>query len=102
LAKSLLASGYQVGISDPKALDSAGRALEGLADSFVNPYDCVRGADAIILMTDWEEYRSIDWRRVATAAAPGALVLDSWRIARKNDMSSFNYFPLGVGPQTRI
>jgi len=87
-----------VSISDPAALDAVARFLEGPVDSFPDPYDCVREADAIILLTDWEDYRKLDWGRVASVARPNALVLDSWRIATGPAMARFTYVALGIGP----
>ncbi|MFP5327468.1 MAG: UDP binding domain-containing protein, partial [Acidimicrobiia bacterium] len=37
--------------------------------------DCVRGADAVVLVTEWDEFREIDWAAAAEAMA-GTLVVD--------------------------
>lgn len=98
LVKSLLATGYQVSMHDPKAGDAVRRLFGGSAATcFADPYDCLPGASAIILLTDWPQYRELDWNRIAALVQAGTLVLDSWRIARAKDLSFFTYIALGVG-----
>ena len=99
LAKSLSAAGYRVAVHDPKAISAARQALgqEVYFDS--DPYEAIAGAAGIVLLTDWPEYRQLDWKRIASSVSPDAVVVDSWRIARENDMSPFRYFPVGVGPE---
>ncbi|MDU0289613.1 UDP-glucose/GDP-mannose dehydrogenase family protein [Saccharothrix longispora] len=41
-----------------------------------DPYAAVRGADAVVLLTDWPEFRSLDWARVADGMT-GSTVLDT-------------------------
>jgi UDPglucose 6-dehydrogenase len=31
--------------------------------------DCVEGADAVVLVTEWQEFRELDWSQVAAAMA---------------------------------
>ncbi|MSN25213.1 MAG: nucleotide sugar dehydrogenase [Geobacter sp.] len=97
LAKSLVAAGYQVSLHDPTALDGARGLLGNDVVCCADPYECLTGAAAIALLTDWPQYRDLNWERIAMLAAPGALVLDSWRTAMSNDMSAFTYIPVGVG-----
>lgn len=97
LARSLAAAGYRVVLHDPKATDPARQVLGESVEYGRDPYDCAAGASAIALLTDWPAYRQLDWRRIASGAAPKAAVLDSWRIARGADMSAFTYIPVGVG-----
>ncbi|MGM1058224.1 UDP-glucose dehydrogenase family protein [Saccharothrix sp. Mg75] len=41
-----------------------------------DPYAAVRGADAVVLLTEWPEFRALDWARVAAGMA-GSTVLDT-------------------------
>lgn len=98
LARSLSAAGYRVALHDPKALSAAGQSLGEGVSCHSDPYEAMAGAAGIVLLTDWPEYRQLDWKRIASSASPAAVVADSWRIARVNDMSPFRYFLIGVGP----
>jgi len=97
LAKSLVAAGYQVALHDPTALDAAHGLLGDDVVCCADLYECLTGAAAIALLTDWPQYRALDWERIAKIVLPGSLVLDSWRTAKNNDMSAFTYVPVGVG-----
>ena len=97
LARLLAGNGYQVALHDPKALNAAREALGCTASYSADPYECLTGATVIALLTDWPVYRDLDWKRIAELATPGALVLDSWRVAREQDLSTLTYAPLGVG-----
>lgn len=97
LAKSLIAAGYKVVLHDPAALVSVRDLLGSDVVCSTDPYECLTGAAAIALLTDWPLYRDLDWERIAMLAAPGTLVLDSWRTAMNHDMSAFTYIPVGVG-----
>jgi UDPglucose 6-dehydrogenase len=74
LAARLNADGATVNAYDPIAEDEARRLLSGLAlaDSAL---DAVRGADAVVLVTEWPQCTDLDWREVA-AAMNGDLVID--------------------------
>jgi UDPglucose 6-dehydrogenase len=74
LAGRLLAEGAVVSAYDPVAEDEARRLMPQLryCDSAM---DAVRGADAVVLVTEWAELLKLDWARVAEAMS-GDLVID--------------------------
>ncbi len=75
LASRLLAEGATVRVSDPVALDAARRRLRGV--SFVDdPREAVRGADAVVLVTEWPQYSDLDWDGVIAGMAGPRLVVD--------------------------
>jgi UDPglucose 6-dehydrogenase len=55
--------GARVTATDPAALEGA-RALLGGTALASDAYDCVRGADAVVLVTEWPDFRDLDWREV--------------------------------------
>ncbi|MBV9099435.1 MAG: UDP-glucose/GDP-mannose dehydrogenase family protein [Candidatus Dormibacteraeota bacterium] len=56
--------GADVVATDPVARSTA--ALELPATRMAaDAYECVRGADAVVIVTEWPEYRALDWQRVA-------------------------------------
>jgi UDPglucose 6-dehydrogenase len=74
LSARLQAAGAHVRAHDPVAEDEARRLMTGLsfADS---PLDAVRDADAVVLVTEWDAFRSLDWAAAAEAMA-GNVVID--------------------------
>jgi UDPglucose 6-dehydrogenase len=74
LAARLNADGAVVSAYDPVAETEARALISGVefADS---PLGAVRGADAMVLVTEWAEFVELDWSRVAGEMA-GGLVID--------------------------
>ncbi len=63
IAEALQKSGAEIVACDPAAIEEAKKVMEGL--TFVDdPYAAIDGADALILMTEWNPYRSLDLDRV--------------------------------------
>jgi UDPglucose 6-dehydrogenase len=74
LSARLQADGAKVSAYDPIAEAEARTLMPGVkfADG---PLDAVAGADAIVLVTEWDEFKSLDWDEVAGAMA-GRVVID--------------------------
>jgi UDPglucose 6-dehydrogenase len=63
LCRALVEAGASVRACDPVAIDDARLGLGAIADSvtFVtDAYDAASGADAVAIVTEWNEYRSLD------------------------------------------
>jgi UDPglucose 6-dehydrogenase len=69
--RSLLAAGAQVTAYDPVAMESARRAIEGSgADGLAyasTAMAALAGADALVIVTEWKEFRSPDFAAIAKA-----------------------------------
>jgi UDPglucose 6-dehydrogenase len=74
LSARLQADGAQVRVHDPVAEDEARHLIQGVhfADG---PLDAVEGADAVVLVTEWDVFCELDWAQVAERMA-GTLVVD--------------------------
>ncbi|HMJ12707.1 MAG TPA: UDP-glucose/GDP-mannose dehydrogenase family protein [Polyangiaceae bacterium] len=65
LIEKLVAAGAKVRASDPRALETAGERIQsaGIGEQvtlLADHYEAVRGADALVLATEWSQYRSPD------------------------------------------
>jgi len=66
LAERFLALGATVVAHDPAAVENARATPVGKRLEFASgPYEAVKGADAVVVVTEWDEYRRIDLKRVA-------------------------------------
>ncbi len=74
LSARLQADGAQVRVYDPVAEDEA-RHLIGGVHFASDALDAVAGADAVVLVTEWDEFASLDWAAVAERMA-GTLIVD--------------------------
>lgn len=91
--------GAELALHDPKALDNARIVLgtDSLAYHTDN-YEALRDADALIVMTEWKEYRSPDWNQVRNLMR-GKAVFDGRNLYDPCEMkaSGFRYFGFGHG-----
>ncbi|WP_216893417.1 UDP-glucose dehydrogenase family protein [Nocardia alni] len=97
IAQALARHGARITACDPTVETSADRI-----NSTPDPYDVAHGAHALLLLTDWDEYRRLDWRRIATAMT-GRIVFDTRNFLDPNELrdAGLHHIALGssrVGP----
>jgi len=51
---------------DPEAASGAVEALDGKIETFQNGYDALDNADALVIFTDWQEFRNPDFDVIAS------------------------------------
>jgi hypothetical protein len=73
LSARLQAAGAHVSAYDPIAEEEARRLMPGL-DFADDALGCVAGADAVVLVTEWDEFKQIDLAKVAAAMAGDVLI----------------------------
>jgi UDPglucose 6-dehydrogenase len=96
----LLKAGAQVHAYDPVAAAEAQRIYAGVAGFAVakNAYDACRGADALAIVTEWQEFRSPDFERLAQLLkAP--VIFDGRNLYDPATLSRFGltYYAIGRG-----
>ena len=64
LVQALLQEGCEIAAYDPAAMDRAREVLNSKTEFVGNPYDAAKGADALLILTEWEEFASLDLDRV--------------------------------------
>jgi UDPglucose 6-dehydrogenase len=74
LAARLQAEGARVAAFDPVAEDAARKLITGV-EFCPSAMDCIDGADAVVLVTEWRHFAALDWSEVAERMR-GQLVLD--------------------------
>ncbi len=75
LSARLQAEGARVRAYDPVAAAEARALMPGVVTFAESGIEAVRGADAVVLVTEWAEFGELDWSEVA-AAMNGGLVVD--------------------------
>jgi len=95
LMKALLADGAAVRAYDPEATEKA-RAILPEVTYCSDPYQAAEGADAILLVTEWDEFRHMDWKRLRSAVEQ-PLVIDGRNVFNPEDISGkgFRYVSIG-------
>ena len=82
----LLTAGCSVKVYDPIAMDECRRRIGNSVMYADNMYDAAEGADAILLITEWKEFRMPSWSRVRQIMKT-PVIIDGRNIYDKNEMS---------------
>ena len=82
----LLGEGMIVRAYDPEAMDRA-RAVLPQIEYAKSPYEAAKDAEALILATEWDEFRKLDWDRLHKAMAR-PFVLDGRNLFSPREMKS--------------
>jgi UDPglucose 6-dehydrogenase len=64
LVNALVAAGAEVKAFDPVAMDNARRMLPPSVAYCDDSYDAIDGADAVVIVTEWNQFRSLDMKRI--------------------------------------
>jgi UDPglucose 6-dehydrogenase len=75
VARRLHAEGAIVVATDPEAIETA-RPTAPHLDYRVHVHEAVLDAEAVLVLTEWPQYRQLDPRAIARLAAPSAVVVD--------------------------
>ena len=73
VAQSLLDAGVQVRAYDPEGMDAARSMLPGVAFA-TDAYDAADGADAVVIVTEWDAFRALDLSRLKQVMTAPVLV----------------------------
>ena len=98
LVTGLLDLGAKVRAHDPVGMEQARRELPDIEYSD-DPYSCARGADALVIVTEWVQFRALDLERLKREMAQ-PVVVDLRNVYRREDMVAlgFIYESVGRGP----
>ncbi len=112
IVKDLIENGAEIIISDPKVKKSQiARDLEmeenykeinseyGYWHFSEDIYYAVEDADAIVLLTEWEEYKKLDWQKIENSMRSPSWVFDARSIAQVDQIkkTSLNLWSIGNG-----
>jgi UDPglucose 6-dehydrogenase len=96
IIEALLERGARVQAYDPKATDVARRLLGERVTLCGRSYDAVEGADALVVVTEWNEFREPDFRRVKALMRRPA-VFDGRNIYNPLALRELGFFYQGIG-----
>jgi UDPglucose 6-dehydrogenase len=95
IAKVLLAAGAHVRAFDPAAMERT-RALLPAVEYMVDAYDLAAGADAIVIVTEWNEFRHLDMSRIKQLMRRPVIV-DGRNIYDPATMKGLGFTYRGIG-----
>lgn len=95
LIQRLIADGAHIRAYDPEAMEKARGVLPQIEYS-KSAYDAVDGVEALLIATEWPEFRDLDWPRVHDIMAR-PLILDGRNLLSPPQMKSFGFEYYSMG-----
>ncbi len=109
VADHLLEEQAEISVYDPKVLDVqiykdldylATRRLEEnkeLLKVETNPYDAAAGAHGLAILTEWDEFKNLDWAKIKTQMKKPAFIFDGRKLldGKKLTEMGFVYYAIG-------
>ncbi len=94
-------------ITDPKALHNARKDMADCGDKVAyeeDPYRAAEGAHALAIMTDWAEYKTLDYRRLYASMSKPAFIFDGRNCLNHKELFEigFNVYPIGKKPLSHL
>ena len=99
VARLLADEHVRLTITDPKALENAKKDLadlEGVSYE-LDEYKAVEGADAVVVMTDWRHYPTLDWQKIFDSMRKPALVFDTRNCLDGAKLKEIGFKVLNIG-----
>ena len=107
IVNGLLEEGYIVRVYDPKAMENAKREIGKLDNKCLqnvcycnDPYECVEDADALALVTEWDEFKTIDFKRIKNLMRQ-PYILDGRNFLEPEEIMKLGFLYEGVGRKFR-
>lgn len=95
IIQSLQDAGAKIRAYDPEGMEAAKAFLNGV-DYAADVYDAASGADALVLITEWNAFRSLDLKRIAETMT-GNVFIDLRNVYRRKEVETtgLNYVSIG-------
>jgi UDPglucose 6-dehydrogenase len=100
IVQALQDAGASVRGYDPEGVEQAREMMPGI-DYFQDPYEAAEGADAVVLVTEWDVLRALDLRRLAATMSQPILVdLRSVYPPEDVEHAGLRWFGIGKAPRS--
>ena len=87
--------GAKIHACDPVAIENAKKVLDDVK-FFENPYETIRDCDALIVATEWNEFRNLDMRAVKILLK-NPVIIDGRNIYDPEEMRNLGFKYMGIG-----
>jgi len=107
VVRGLVEERAAVVVSDPRALDNARRELADLGNAVAfdpDPLRAAKGAHALALLTEWNEYRALDYRAILAGMEKPAFLFDGRNILDHRALFDlgFEVYAIGKTPLSHL
>jgi len=96
IIRHLLDKGVIVKATDPKAMENMKPVFKDEVEWSADPVSCAAGADAVALLTDWPQYNTLPFHKIA-ATMNSPILFDGRNCLHRDIMreAGFQYYPMG-------
>ncbi len=103
LINELLKAGARVLAYDPVAMEEAKHYADDRVVFTKDAFDAVKGADALLLVTEWSEFRLPDWQKIRNVMNDH-VIFDGRNIYQANEIAKagFTYYGIGLQPKVAV
>ncbi len=101
IVPALLEAGAAIRAFDPQGMKEAAKLLKGNISWCKDAYEAMKGADGVVILTEWNEFRSLEMKKVK-ALLKTPLVVDLRNIYKRQDMQRLGFHYVSVGRQDVI
>ena len=95
IIKALLEEGASIRAYDPQAMEKAREVLPDIVYC-QDPYQAAEGADALIILTEWDEFRQLDLKRISKLLTHPT-ILDGRNIFDPSEMATLGFIYKSIG-----
>jgi UDPglucose 6-dehydrogenase len=108
MVTTLLAEEHaEIIVSDPYAIENAKRDLASISQYVTyetDPYTAIKNADAVAILTDWNEYKALDWEKIYVSMRKPAFIFDGRNFLDHQRLFNlgFHVYAIGIEPKTHF
>ena len=95
IIKQLLKEGANISAYDPAAMEKMKKIFPDI-DYKENPYDTLGDANALLILTEWEEFKNLDLERVKNLMKT-PIIVDGRNIFEPDEMEKLGFIYRGIG-----
>jgi UDPglucose 6-dehydrogenase len=99
LIKELIAAGATVTAFDPEGMANVKKEIGNTITYSPNMYEALQNADALIIATEWSEFRTPDFEKI-TASLKNKTIFDGRNLFDLDTMQQLGYYYLSIGRKT--
>jgi UDPglucose 6-dehydrogenase len=99
--EALLALGCKIRVYDPEAMKNVQELIGDVVEFSKSPYDAIEGADALLIVTEWPQFRTPDFERM-DSLLKNKVIFDGRNLYELPQMQELGYTYYSVGRKSVI
>lgn len=99
LIDELVAAGAEIKAYDPEAMTNVKKLIGDKITYSLNQYDALHDADALVIATEWSEFRTPDFEKMATTMK-SKVIFDGRNLYALEDIATTGFYYASIGRET--